>query len=379
MQRQRHNLFSIERLIRATSVVGHDVGAPSDTPPSPSQLPHTPPVGSDDAGTNLGADSGSGGNSGGGSESPARAATAIPPRLTTSPRIARAMEVKVPRATWSEKGRKGDEKRHRMRDAVFEELFDDDGSQATQRQLKAGTLTSSEWKMLINIPWADDLCIHGRTAPGVDTEETGDDSSVSGGDDSGSRGKHTVFLDLTGDPSASDSSHEDATQRETPSSQGSGLHPVSSRSMGSFAATEWRRFVPKLYYLHAENILDQYERDQRHPEFWTDLVVLTQGGGDILLLGSGDDEEVGNEKRDTARTSSKKEDAKSAQMERPETEVQEREQDENVQDDDEEKTPSTQTQQSKRRSKVSEEVDELRAECRVCSKNKTGQIGPRHV
>ncbi|KAG6608727.1 uncharacterized protein IUM83_14817 [Phytophthora cinnamomi] len=80
-------------------------------------------------------------------------------------------------------------------------------------------------------------------------------------------------------------------------------------------------------------MLDQYERDQRYPEFWIDLVVLTQGGGDILLLGSGDDEEVDNEKRDTARTSSKNEHAKPAQMKRPETEVQEREQDEDVQDD----------------------------------------------
>ncbi|KAG6585038.1 uncharacterized protein IUM83_08423 [Phytophthora cinnamomi] len=43
----------------------------------------------------------------------------------------------------------------------------------------------------------------------TDTEEKGDGGSESGGDGTGSHGRQTAFLDLTGDPSSGDSSHEE--------------------------------------------------------------------------------------------------------------------------------------------------------------------------
>ncbi|KAG6612946.1 uncharacterized protein IUM83_11779 [Phytophthora cinnamomi] len=113
--------------------------------------------------------------------------------------------------------------------------------------------------------------------------------------------------------------------------------------------SDWARFVPEVYNLRAENALDQYERDHQHPELWPVLVDPTQGDGDIQLLGSDDDEEVANEKRDATSTPSKETQAKIAQIERREAEMQEGGQDEEVQDGDVEEAPSTPTRWSKRK------------------------------
>ncbi|KAG6615716.1 uncharacterized protein IUM83_05137 [Phytophthora cinnamomi] len=83
-------------------------------------------------------------------------------------------------------------------------------------------------------------------------------------------------------------------------------------------------------------------------ELWPDVVDPTPGNGDFLPLGSDGEKEVVNEKRDATRTPSKKSQAKIAQMERREAEVQEAGLDEDV-DDEEEEVSSTPTRRSKRK------------------------------
>ncbi|KAG6620351.1 uncharacterized protein IUM83_16395 [Phytophthora cinnamomi] len=294
----------------------------------------------------------------------------------------------------------------------------------------AGTFPPSEWKTLINVTSADGLFTNpgpyvSNSGGDTDTEEKGDGGPESGGDGTGSHVRHTVFLDLTGDPSSGDSLHEEprpkkasrarkvpdfiqarptrwdpTQQRARPAAQDylvdekatcaslaglpvvwrtlrtdvqlvmpSGLiYRVSMKMLASvmrfgltyrasmkllesgntahalFMAhdladmlarmmfwnkvdeTDWTRFVPELYYLRAENGVDV-----------------------ILLLGSDDEEEVDKEKRDATWTPSKKAQAKIAQTERRETEVQEWGQDEKVLDEDEEEAPLTPTRRSKRK------------------------------
>ncbi|KAG6623894.1 myosin-like protein [Phytophthora cinnamomi] len=234
------------------------------------------------------------------------------------------------------------------------------------RHHKAGRFPPSEWKALTNVSSADDLFANpgpyvSKSGSDTDTDEKGDGGPESGGDGTGSHGRHTTFLDLTGDPSSGDSSHDESRQktagraRKAPDFilarstqcvlQTKIISPTrrlrASRSQHEIAGkrehcshffiahdladmlarmmfwnkldeTDWTSFVPAIYYLSAENALDQYERDHKHPEFWPDLVYRTQGDGDILLLVSNDEAEVDNEKRDTTWNQSKKAQAKIA-------------------------------------------------------------------
>ncbi|KAJ8561694.1 hypothetical protein ON010_g7986 [Phytophthora cinnamomi] len=79
---------------------------------------------------------------------------------------------------------------------------------------KAGTFPPSEWKTLINVTSANDLFANpgpyvSKSGGDTDTEEKGDGGSESGGDGTGSGGRHAAFLDLTGDSSSGDFSHEE--------------------------------------------------------------------------------------------------------------------------------------------------------------------------
>ncbi|KAG6623488.1 uncharacterized protein IUM83_02254 [Phytophthora cinnamomi] len=257
------------------------------------------------------------------------------------------------------------------------------------KQHKASAFLLSEWKTLINATSADDLFANpvpyvAKSGGDTDTEENGDGGSEPDGDGTGSHGRRTAFLDLTGDPSSGDSSHEEPQpkkadqDRKAPDfiqlAMGSGLSylarmnllesrnsaraPFKANDLSNMLArmpfwnkldeADWACLVPEICYL-AENVLDQCKQDHPHPELWPDLVDPTQSDGDVLLLRSDDEDEVDNETQDATWTPSKKTQAKIAQMERCETEVEVGGQGEEAQDDEEEKAPSTPTRRSKRK------------------------------
>ncbi|EGZ10913.1 hypothetical protein PHYSODRAFT_337681 [Phytophthora sojae] len=70
-------------------------------------------------------------------------------------------------------------------------------------------------------------------------------------------------------------------------------------------STYWTTYVPEIYYLRAEAILERWADDSETPEYWPDLIDYTQDDSDLLL--GPDDDEGDSESRDATskrRTSS---------------------------------------------------------------------------
>ncbi|EGZ10326.1 hypothetical protein PHYSODRAFT_522943 [Phytophthora sojae] len=84
-------------------------------------------------------------------------------------------------------------------------------------------------------------------------------------------------------------------------------------------STYWTPYVPEIYYLRAEAILERWADDCETPEYWPNLIDYTQDDSDLLL--GPDDDEGDSESRDATWEPSAEEKAKIARAKAREDEL----------------------------------------------------------